>query len=118
MFLINAPATVAAIVVTYGIYFLLRRRALAGTWGDVRSGVWTSLARFALLNLEKRRGTDDPRNWRPNFRYVPLRLPQSWGWQDPGPQTGWHAPSSKALITAGSTFTRDWKWRCSDALEP
>lgn len=67
MFLINAPATVAAIVVTYGIYFLLRRRALAGTWGDVRSGVWTSLARFALLNLEKRRGTDDPRNWRPNL---------------------------------------------------
>ncbi len=67
MFLINAPATVAAIVVTYGIYFALRRRALAGTWGDVRSGVWTSLARFALLKLERGGGAGDARNWRPNL---------------------------------------------------
>ena len=67
MFLINAPATVAAIVVTYGIYFALRRRALAGTWGDVRSGVWTSLARFALLRLERRGSAGDVRNWRPNL---------------------------------------------------
>lgn len=67
MFLINAPATVAAIVVTYGIYFALRRRALAGTWGDVRSGVWTSLARFALLKLERGGSAGDARNWRPNL---------------------------------------------------
>ncbi len=66
MFLINAPATVAAIVVSYGIYFALRRRETIETWGDVRSGVWTSLARFALLKLEAR-GTADPRNWRPNL---------------------------------------------------
>ncbi len=67
MFLINAPATIAAIVVTYGIYFGLRRRALAGTWGDVRSGVWTSLARFALLKLERGGASGDSRNWRPNL---------------------------------------------------
>ncbi|MEL6616689.1 MAG: amino acid permease, partial [Bacteroidota bacterium] len=67
MFLINTPATIAAIVVTYGIYFALRRRALAGAWGDVRSGVWTSLARFALLNLEKGGASGDVRNWRPNL---------------------------------------------------
>ena len=65
MFLINAPATVAAIVVTYGIYFALRRRETVEAWGDVRSGVWTSLARFALLKLEAR--APDPRNWRPNL---------------------------------------------------
>ncbi|PAP77985.1 amino acid permease [Rubrivirga marina] len=65
MFLINAPATVAAIVVTYGIYFWLRRRETVEAWGDVRSGVWTSLARFALLKLEQR--APDPRNWRPNL---------------------------------------------------
>ena len=65
MFLINAPATVAAIVVTYGIYFGLRRRETVEAWGDVRSGVWTSLARFALLKLEQR--APDPRNWRPNL---------------------------------------------------
>ena len=65
MFLINAPATVAAIVVTYGIYFALRRRQTVEAWGDVRSGVWTSLARFALLKLERR--ASDARNWRPNL---------------------------------------------------
>jgi hypothetical protein len=36
------------------------------TWGDVRSGIWTSLARYALLNLE-RAPTEHARNWRPNI---------------------------------------------------
>ena len=67
MFLINAPATIAAIVVTYGIYFALRRRQTVETWGDVRSGVWTSLARFALLRLERRQAEGGARNWRPNL---------------------------------------------------
>ena len=67
MFLINAPATVAAIIVTYGIYFWLRRRQTVETWGDVRSGLWTSLARFALLKLERRPSQGGARNWRPNL---------------------------------------------------
>ncbi len=66
MFLISPPATVAAIVISYGIFFGLSRRSMMRTWGDVRSGIWISLARYALLNLERqpRRGT---RNWRPNI---------------------------------------------------
>ena len=67
MFLIHAPATIAAIVVTYGIYFWLRRRETVEAWGDVRSGVWISLARFALLKLERGGGDGDARNWRPNL---------------------------------------------------
>ncbi|MEM6337905.1 MAG: amino acid permease, partial [Bacteroidota bacterium] len=66
MFLINAPATVAAIVISYGIFFALSRRRMVRTWGDVRSGIWTSLARYALLNLEKR-DEEAGRNWRPNI---------------------------------------------------
>ena len=66
MFLINAPATVAAIVISYGIFFLLSRRRMVRTWGDVRSGIWTSVARYALLNLE-RRPPQHGRNWRPNI---------------------------------------------------
>ncbi len=66
MFLIHAPATVGAIVISYGIFFGLSRRRVAGTWGDVRSGVWTSLARFALLQLDRREGAH-ARNWRPNL---------------------------------------------------
>ena len=66
MFLINAPATVAAVVISYGIFFLLSRRRMMRTWGDVRSGIWTSVARYALLNLE-RRPPQHGRNWRPNI---------------------------------------------------
>ncbi len=65
MFLINPAATVAAIVISYSIYFILRRRTLERTWGDVRSGIWFSLARFALLNLERQE--QHVRNWRPNI---------------------------------------------------
>lgn len=66
MFLINPAATVLAVVVSYGIFFLLSRRSMVRTWGDVRSGIWTSLARYALLNLE-RRPPEHGRNWRPNI---------------------------------------------------
>jgi amino acid transporter len=66
MFLINAPATVGAIVISYGIFFALSRRRMGSSWSDVRSGIWTSLARYALLNLE-RAPAEEARNWRPNI---------------------------------------------------
>lgn len=66
MFLINPAATVVAIVISYGIFFLLSRRRMVRTWGDVRSGIWTSIARYALLNLEEL-PPEHSRNWRPNL---------------------------------------------------
>lgn len=65
MFLINIPATIIAIIVSYGIYFVLQRRSIQHTWGDVRSGIWFALARYALLNLQTE--TLHIRNWRPNI---------------------------------------------------
>jgi hypothetical protein len=65
MFLINPTATIIAIIISYGIFFTLRRRAVARTWGDVRSGIWFTLARYALLNLERQRF--HIKNWRPNI---------------------------------------------------
>ncbi|NJN82888.1 MAG: amino acid permease, partial [Caldilineaceae bacterium] len=65
MFLINAPATILAIVISYGIYFNLERRSLTRTWGDVRSGIWFALARLSLLRLESQRY--HAKNWRPNI---------------------------------------------------
>ena len=65
MFLINPLATIVAIVISYGLYFYLRRRAVERTWGDVRSGIWFTLARYALLNLEKQHL--HVKNWRPNI---------------------------------------------------
>lgn len=67
MFLIHAPATIGAIVISYGIFFALGRRRMGSSWGDVRDGIWASLARYALLNLERSPREPDPRNWRPNL---------------------------------------------------
>ena len=65
MFLINPLATVLAIVISYGIYFYLQRRAISHTWGDVRSGIWFALSRWSLLHLEQ--GRYNIKNWRPNI---------------------------------------------------
>ncbi len=65
MFLIHPLATVIAVIVSYGIYFMLKRRSIESTWGDVRSGMWFSLARAALLQLETQRW--HVKNWRPNI---------------------------------------------------
>lgn len=64
MFLINALATIAAIVFVFAILFWLERRGLKATWGDVRRGVWMALMRAGLLRL---RDEPDPRNWRPHL---------------------------------------------------
>ena len=65
MFLISPIATVVAIVISYGIWFFLERRSLSRTWGDVRNGIWFTLTRYALLNLEQR--SYQAKNWRPNI---------------------------------------------------
>ena len=65
MFLINAKATLVAIVVSYGVFVVLKRRTLTQGWGDIRSGFWFAWTRFGLLKLE-----EEPwhvKNWRPNI---------------------------------------------------
>jgi amino acid transporter len=65
MFLINAKATVIAILISYGVFILLQRRSLRQNWGDVRSGLWFAVSRFGLIRL-----ASVPRhikNWRPNI---------------------------------------------------
>ena len=65
MFLLNPLACVVAMAVELGIYLFLSNRALRKRWGDVRAGMWMSLARFALLRLKKHE--IEPRNWRPHI---------------------------------------------------
>jgi potassium/chloride transporter 4/5/6 len=65
MFLLNPIACIIAALLELVLYFYLRRRAMKKRWGDVRAGLWLSLARFALLKL--RSHTNDPRNWRPHI---------------------------------------------------
>jgi hypothetical protein len=65
MFLINPIALAVAVVVEVGVYLVMRRRALAAPWGDLRRGALMALVRSTVLQL--RRLPEDPRNWRPNI---------------------------------------------------
>lgn len=65
MFLINALATVVAIVFIMGIYTWLRRRRLKTTFGNVTRGLMLQVVRFALLRLDSK--VADARSWRPNI---------------------------------------------------
>ena len=65
MFLVNRWACAAAIALEAVLYLHLRRKLMQSAWGDVRAGLWTAVARFALLQLRMR--THQARNWRPNI---------------------------------------------------
>ena len=65
MFLINALATVVAMVFIVGIYVWLRRRRLKTTFGDVTRGMLLQIVRYALLRLDSK--GDDAKSWRPNI---------------------------------------------------
>ncbi|MCD4819890.1 MAG: amino acid permease [Candidatus Cloacimonetes bacterium] len=65
MALLNPLACVMALVVETLLYIYLRKRSLQKEWGDVRGGLWSSVARFALFKL-KNYGIN-PRNWRPHI---------------------------------------------------
>ncbi len=75
MFLINAIATILAILFIIIIYTWLRRRRLKTTWGDVRSGVLLQIIRYALLRLEKE---VNPKSWRPNILVLSGSLSKRW----------------------------------------
>lgn len=75
MFLINPIACIIAISVEIALYWYLKRKALKSSWGDVRAGLWSSIARVALIKLKEKHST--ARNWRPNillFSSNPSRL--------------------------------------------
>ncbi len=75
MLLINVIATIVAVVVIAAIYAMLTRRRLEVAWGDVRSGVWFSLARFGLRRFVMSR--QHLRNWRPIVLVLVTR-PDDW----------------------------------------
>lgn len=75
MFLINAMATVLAVIFISIVYWWLRNRRLKTTWGDVRSGMLLQIIRYALLRLEKEAS---PKSWRPNILVLSGSLSRRW----------------------------------------
>ena len=64
MFLINAVATLVAVVTILLIFVWLERRGLQVAWGDVRQGLWMAVTRLGLYNI---RDEADAKNWRPHM---------------------------------------------------
>ena len=64
MLLINWVATVIALAVVGLIFFWYERKQFEAPWGDIRGGVWTAIATFALKRM---RISPDPKNWRPHI---------------------------------------------------
>ncbi len=73
MFLINAVATVFALVFVVVIFVWLRSRELRTAWGDVRRGIWMALIRAGLMRMNVE---EDAKTWRPHplvFTGAPTR---------------------------------------------
>ena len=87
MFLINAAATVVAVLFVLAIFLWLERRGLEAAWGDVRMGIWLALTRAGLMRLKKQ---VDPRNWRPHLLVL-----------TGAPMRRWH------LVELATSFTHD-----------
>jgi len=65
MLMINAGATIVAVLVSVLVFHLIQRRQLAARWGDVRYGLLVLVARTAIDALARRR--PDARSWNPNL---------------------------------------------------
>ncbi|SNR86970.1 amino acid permease [Desulfurobacterium atlanticum] len=64
MFLINSLATVVATAILVLLYLFLRKKHLQQAWGDIKTGILISIAKFCLLKLTEKK--QDPKDWRPN----------------------------------------------------
>ena len=76
MFMISPGWTFAALGCEFLIWWCAKRRAMRARWGDMRTGLYVAISRFAMLKLE---GMEpDLRNWRPDvlaFAGLPLKSP-------------------------------------------
>ena len=77
MFSIHPGACLVAIAVEVLLWYGLSRRAMRTAWGDMRSGMWFTLARFAMLRLGQSK--HDPRNWRPHILVFTIDLERNMG---------------------------------------
>ncbi len=75
MMAIQPMAGIVALVAVGGIWTMLSRRAVRAAWGDLRSGLWFTMARLALLKLRESRFM--ARNWRPHVLVFAREVPRS-----------------------------------------
>ncbi len=91
MFMINPGATFIAAAVSGGVFYIMQRREMRAYWGDMRHGILTLLARFAIFRLAAAKPHE--RTWRPNI----LVLSGS-------PTSRWYLIELADALTHGSGF--------------
>jgi hypothetical protein len=89
--MINAGATLIALVVSGGIYYTMKRRSLQTQWGDMRYGIYAMAARHAILRLAATRPT--ARTWAPNLLVF-----------SGAPNTRWHLIELADALSQGRSF--------------
>jgi amino acid transporter len=112
MLMIDAGATLIAILVTALVFYFVKRRRLNAHWADMRHGILTLLVRFAIHRLNKLK--PDERTWRPKI----LALSGS-------PKSRWHlvemanslTQHSSALTVASILPVEDWSADKVQAME-
>lgn len=65
MTMINAGATIIAVLICSTIYLLMKRRKLMAHWGDVRYGFLMLAAQYSIQLLSRR--AVDTKSWKPNI---------------------------------------------------
>ena len=66
MFMISPGWTFVALACETLIFWIVKRRQLRAQWGDMRTGLYMALVRFAFTRLVRDDGHAE-RNWRPNL---------------------------------------------------
>jgi amino acid transporter len=64
MFLISPIATFISVTAIIVLYLYLKKKKIEKTWGDLRKGLWASIARYALIKLRFEKS--DAKNWKPD----------------------------------------------------
>ena len=91
MLMINPGATFIAVLVSGGIYYVMKRRSLRARWGDMRYGIMMFGAREIIhrMALDK----SDDRTWKPNILVL-----------SGVPSQRWHLVELADAISQGTSF--------------
>jgi len=112
MLMINAGATILAILTTALVFYLVKRRRLNAHWADMRYGILILLVRFAIHRLNKLK--PDERTWRPRIMALSGSPKSRWHLVEMAHSLTMH---SSALTVASILPVEDWSAEKVQSME-
>lgn len=112
MLMINAGATLMALLVAAAVFYMMKRRRLNAHWADMRYGILTLLTRFAIHRLNRLR--PDERTWRPNILVLSGTPSSRWNLVELASSLAHH---SSELTVASVLPVEDWSAEKVQATE-